>query len=63
MIRTTWPETTSGSGLLVLKSLIDAGYRRLGDLRWVPNRELMGLHYIGFKTARHVLAGVLEASP
>jgi len=42
--------------LVVLKSLVDAGYRRLGDLRWVPNRELMALHYIGFKTARQILA-------
>jgi hypothetical protein len=42
----------------VLKSLVDAGYRLLGDLRWVPNRELMDLHYIGFKTARQVLAVV-----
>ncbi|MBK5292164.1 MAG: hypothetical protein JJE04_10860 [Acidobacteriia bacterium] len=43
---------------VVLKSLVDAGYRRLGDLRWVHNRELTGLHYIGFKTARQVLAVV-----
>jgi hypothetical protein len=42
----------------VLKSLVDAGYRRLGDLRWVPNRELMDLYYIGFKSARQVLAVV-----
>jgi hypothetical protein len=43
---------------VVLKSLVDAGYRRLGDLRWVPNRELTCLHYIGFKSARQVLAVV-----
>jgi hypothetical protein len=43
---------------VVLKSLVDAGYRCLGDLRWVPNRELTDLHYIGFKTARQILAVV-----
>ena len=41
---------------VVLKSLVRAGYRRLGDLRWVPNRELTLLKYIGFKSARQVLA-------
>ena len=41
---------------VVLKSLVDAGYRRLGDLRWVPNRELTSLHYVGFKSARQILA-------
>jgi hypothetical protein len=43
---------------VVLKSLVDAGYRCLGDLRWVTNRELTDLHYIGFKTARQILAVV-----
>jgi hypothetical protein len=43
---------------VVLKSLVDAGYRLLGDLRWVPNREFMDLHYIGFKSACQVLAVV-----
>ena len=41
---------------VVLKSLVDAGYRCLGDLRWVPNRELTLLRYIGFKSARQVVA-------
>ena len=36
---------------VVLKSLVNAGYFRLGDLRWVPRRELMHLHYIGYKSA------------
>jgi hypothetical protein len=26
---------------VVLRSLLGVGYRRLGDLRWVPSRELM----------------------
>ena len=43
---------------VALKSLVEAGYRRLGDLRWVSNRELTGLYYIGFKTARQILAVV-----
>ena len=36
---------------VVLRSLLGAGYCRLGDLRWVPSRELMNLHYVGFKWA------------
>jgi hypothetical protein len=43
---------------VVLKSLIESGYRRLGDLRWVTHLELSALHYIGFKTARQILAVV-----
>jgi len=43
---------------VVLKSLLGAGYCRLGDLRWVPSRELMNLHYIGFKWARQIRAAV-----
>jgi len=34
---------------VALKSLLDTGYRCLGDLRWVPNRELMQFHYVGIK--------------
>jgi len=37
---------------VVLQSLADAGYHCLGDLRWVPERQLVGLHYVGIKTAR-----------
>ncbi len=43
---------------VVLKSLVGAGYQRLGDLRWVPGRELMNLHYVGFKWARAIRAVV-----
>jgi hypothetical protein len=43
---------------LVLRSLFGAGYRRLGDLRWVPSRELMNLHYVGFKWAAQIRAVV-----
>ena len=39
---------------VVLKSLLDAGYRCIGDLRRVPNRELMQFHYVGIKTARQI---------
>jgi len=53
---------------VVLRSLLGAGYRRLGDLRWVPSRELMNLHYVGFKWAREIRAVVrrfegAEAAP
>ena len=34
---------------LLCKSMLGAGYRCLGDLRWVPSRELMILHYVSFK--------------
>ena len=43
---------------MVLRSLLSAGYRRLGDLRWVPSRELMNLHYVGFKWAAQIRAVV-----
>jgi hypothetical protein len=36
---------------VVLRSLLDAGFRCLGDLRWVSNRELRQFHYVGVKTA------------
>jgi hypothetical protein len=41
---------------VVLQSLEAAGYRCLGDLRWVPDRQLRGLYYVGIKTARAILA-------
>ena len=44
---------------VVLKSLLGAEIRCLGDLRWVPNRELRQLHYIGIKNA-HQLHDVLR---
>jgi hypothetical protein len=43
---------------VVLRSLLGAGYRRLGDLRRVPSRELMNLHYVGFKWAAQIRAVV-----
>jgi hypothetical protein len=41
---------------VVVQSLVAAGYRRLGDLRWIPERQLIGLHYVGVKTARALRA-------
>ena len=41
---------------VVLKSLLDAGYQCLGDLRWAPNRKLMEAHYVGMKTAQQIRA-------
>jgi hypothetical protein len=34
--------------------LLDAGFRRLGDLRWVSERELRQLRYIGIKNAQQL---------
>jgi hypothetical protein len=39
---------------VVRKSLLGVGYRCLGDLRWIPNRELTAFHYIGLKTAQQI---------
>ena len=41
---------------VVLNSLLGAGYRCLGELRWIPNRQLMELHYVGMKTAQQIRA-------
>jgi len=43
---------------VVVQSLAAEGYRCLGDLRWVPERQLIGLHYVGIKTARSLRAVV-----
>ena len=43
---------------VALRFPLGAGYRRLGDLRWVPGRELMNLHYVGFKWAAQIRAVV-----
>jgi len=43
---------------VVVQSLAAAGYRCLGDLRWVPEQQLIGLHYVGIKTARALRAMV-----
>lgn len=53
-------------GPIVLKALAAAGYRRLGDLRWVSELQLRALHYVGTKTARSLRAIVRrfeEAEP
>jgi hypothetical protein len=39
---------------VVRKSLLGAGFRCLGDLRWVSNRELRQLRYIGIKNAKQL---------
>ena len=39
---------------IVLRSLAGAGYRRLGDLCWVPDHELRKLFYIGRITTRQI---------
>lgn len=41
---------------IVVRSLLGAGYQYLGDLRWVPIQELIGLFYVGRKTARQIRA-------
>ena len=41
---------------IVLKSLLDAGYRCIGDLRWVPSGQLAALSYVDPKTANHIRA-------
>jgi len=43
---------------VVLHSLLGAGYRCLGDLRWIPNRQLMEYRYVGMKTAQQIRAVV-----
>jgi hypothetical protein len=39
---------------IVLRSLIGAGYRCLGDLCWVPDHELRKLFYVGRATTRQL---------
>ena len=39
---------------IVVKSLIGAGYRRLGDLCWVSEYELRKLFYVGRNTTRQL---------
>lgn len=43
---------------IVLRSLIDAGYRQLGDLCWASEEELRKLFYVGRKTARHIRTAI-----
>jgi len=37
---------------VVLRSLLGAGYRHLGDLRWAPSRELMNLYLCRLQMGR-----------
>lgn len=39
---------------VVLRSLIGAGYRSLGDLCWVPDYEMRRLFYVGRITTREI---------
>lgn len=43
---------------VVAQSLAAAGYRCLGDLRWVLEGQLIRLYYVGIKTARALCAVV-----
>jgi hypothetical protein len=43
---------------IVVRSLLDAGYQCLGDLRWVPIQQLIRLFYVGRKTAKQIRATV-----
>jgi hypothetical protein len=45
---------------VVLRSLTQAGYRCLGDLRWVPDRQLRNLYYVGIRTAQAIVAIVRQ---
>lgn len=57
-IRLDSPEDLAASSIsirpVVLKSLLGAGFRCLGDLRWVSNRELRRPHYAGIKNAQQL---------
>ena len=54
------PEMLEKHGLrlrpVVMKSLLEAGYRNLGDLRWVSEFELRRLRYAVRITAREIRA-------
>jgi hypothetical protein len=39
---------------VVLRSLLEAGFRCLGNVRWVSSRELRRLRYVGIKTAQEL---------
>jgi hypothetical protein len=43
---------------IVLRSLHEAGYHYLGDLRWVSQDQLIQVFYIGKKTAKQILAAI-----
>ena len=48
---------------VVLRALQNAGYRCLGDLRWVSSRQLKSLKYIGLKTAGAIRAAITRLEP
>src|ERR1017187_5377884 len=41
---------------IVVRSLRDAGYHCLGDLRWVPVQRLIDVYNVGRKTAKKIRA-------
>jgi hypothetical protein len=43
---------------IVVRSLLGAGYQCLGDLRWLSIQQLIGLFYVGRKTAYQIRAAV-----
>lgn len=45
---------------VVLRSLMGAGYRALGDLCWVSDSELRRLFYVGRKTARQIRTAIRQ---
>jgi hypothetical protein len=63
------PENLAKYGLrlrpVVVRSLIGAGYRQLGDLCWASGHELRKLFYVGRKTARQIRTAIrqLQTSP
>jgi hypothetical protein len=58
------PEALAKHGLrirpVVLRSLLAAGYRSLGDLGWVSDFELRKLFYIGRKTTRQIRTAIRQ---
>ena len=48
---------------IVVRSLIGAGYRCLGDLCWVSEYELRQLHYIGRTTTRQIRIFIRRLHP
>jgi hypothetical protein len=43
---------------IVLRSLLAAGYQCLGDLRWLSILQLIGIYYVGRKTAKQIRATI-----
>jgi len=42
---------------------LDPGYQCLGDLRWVSIQQLVGLFYVGRKTAKQIIARNRNVAP